>query len=484
MNDWIEIAETLQHHIADNSSETEYQKEIENCLKILGWRSSNKTMQSQVPLSIGHKNSIRPDIVLFKNGKAVLPIEIKRPCNNCNVKQENQLMSYMRQLRLNVGLYVGENIQLYYDNPGDTDNPISILKVELKVDDQNGDNICEILSYEKFDSEILEGICKERYNQIIARNNLQQRLDEFFSIDNANRNIFSLIKDKFLREGYRESVIEDELGKLSLIVEWKNSNGQTNKVNKPSISNKNNISSDNNFSFDGNEFYCKRRFVLEVIRHYVAEHPDITFDELEQQFPASIHTNALGVVRRLTTINERIIKRPDLKNRYFLKEHELITLKDGTKVAITNQWGKHFPKFLDKARSLYHITGRAESEHKASEPLKKPNLQTTDTTKKTSSKLKLHFNDGKIIMEPDAVATFKEFIEHVGIENVASLNIPGRKNTPLLSKDISAEYRKFQRPMSNGYFLLSNHSTSNIKRIIEQIASQLNLEVHVEIVPK
>ena len=49
----------------------------------------------------------------------VLPIEIKRPSNIRNERQENQLMSYMRQLKLNVGLYIGEKIELYYDVSND-----------------------------------------------------------------------------------------------------------------------------------------------------------------------------------------------------------------------------------------------------------------------------------------------------------------------------------------------------------------------------
>ena len=66
MNDnWIEIVETLQPCIAGNFTELRYQQEIENCLKYLGWRSSNKTMQSQVTINIGNNNFIRPDIVLY-----------------------------------------------------------------------------------------------------------------------------------------------------------------------------------------------------------------------------------------------------------------------------------------------------------------------------------------------------------------------------------------------------------------------------------
>lgn len=119
---WPEIVETLLPYFGVNSAEGDYQREIEICLKFLGWKKTNETMRSQLTLPIGNNSSIRPDIVLWKknaNGvpTPVLPIEIKRPSNIRNERQENQLMSYMRQLKLNVGLYIGEKIELYYDFP-------------------------------------------------------------------------------------------------------------------------------------------------------------------------------------------------------------------------------------------------------------------------------------------------------------------------------------------------------------------------------
>ena len=87
-------------------------------------------------------------------------------------------------------------------------------------------------------------------------------------------------------------------------------------------------------------------------------------------------------------------------------------------------------------------------------------------------------------MEHDSVSTFKVFVEYLGINRVASLNLRGRKDTPLISKQPSEEYRKFQHPMSNGYFLLLNHSTESLKRLVEEIALKLNIIVSVDIVPK
>lgn len=225
MNDnWIEIVETLLQYVKCNSKEHKYQQEIENCLKFLGWRTSNKTMQSQLTLGFGSGNKLRPDIILYKNGMPVLPIEIKRPDNVCNEKQIGQLGNYMRQLKSNVGLYFGENIRFYYDNPDDLDNPICVFKVELSKDEPNGEMFCEMMSYEKFDVNKLEKFCEEYYNQIISHNSLQTRLDEFLSIDKASMNVIDLIKDKFVKEGFDRDSVEEELDKLDIQIKQKQQN--------------------------------------------------------------------------------------------------------------------------------------------------------------------------------------------------------------------------------------------------------------------
>ena len=485
MNDnWIEIVETLRPYAICNSTEPKYQQEIENCLKFLGWRSSNKTMQSQVTINIGHKNSIRPDIVLYKNSIPVLPIEIKRPNNICSSKQELQLMSYMRQLRLNVGLYIGENIQLYYDNPEDLDNPISVFKSELTKEDPNGEILCEMLLYAKFDTNNLENFCKEHYNQIIARNNLQQRLEEFFFSENAIKNIKNLIKEKFIKEGFGSDALDEELYKLDLNYTWKNSSKFQEGVNASTLQEDVDNSLDSYFSFDETNYYCKRRFVLELIKYYVANNPNVNFEELEKVFSSDLHTKSLGVIRTLHSVNERIKSHPDLKKRYFLKDEEIITLSNGTKIVVNNQWGTLFPRFLDKAQSLYHITSRRDKNDVPATISHVIKDSKENLSKRPASKLRLVFEDGTIIMEHDSVSTFKMFVERIGVSKIASLNLPGRKDTPLISKELSNEYSKYQQPMSEGYFLLLNHSTLSLKKLVEEIAHKVNVFVSIEILPK
>ena len=88
----------------------------------------------------------------------------------------------------------------------------------------------------------------------------------------------------------------------------------------------------------------KNRLVLEVVKKYVAEHAGITFDELRDVFYDKLQ-GSFGVVRKMEDIPDK------QKIRYFMKE--IIELDDGTKVVVSNQWGKdNIKAFVILAKSF------------------------------------------------------------------------------------------------------------------------------------
>lgn len=110
------------------------------------------------------------------------------------------------------------------------------------------------------------------------------------------------------------------------------------------------------YSIDGGEPLKKRRFVLAVVRKYVDNHPGITYEQLKARFPDSLSGSSLyGVFRPYSEITRKSQSQPDLEKRFFLEQDELIELSDGTKLTIYNQWGRHFPNFLEVAKQLYEI---------------------------------------------------------------------------------------------------------------------------------
>lgn len=369
MNNWNEIVDILSSNITLDISEGIYQREIVNCLRMLGWRSKEGTLKEQVTLHIGNNNSIRPDIVLYKDNLPVLPIEIKRPTNISSSKEEKQLMSYMRQLKLNVGLYIGNNIQLYYDNPSDLDLPVCVLKAEFKENDNNGIYLCKMLTYDTFYLNDIEENCKKLYKNIISQNCLQNKLNDFLSIENIDNNIKELIKNKFIAEGFDEEILESELNNFSIEVK-SNKTISYHSNTKPITDIKHNQNYNNNskeksqFSIDGVNYLGVGPFVHHVVKQYVTDHPNITFDELKNVFPPHLSQGKNGVIMTLSSFEKLLLNQPDLERRFFYKKDRIILLKDNTAVVVFSQWGnsgyikQYFQGFLKHIESFYKVYQR------------------------------------------------------------------------------------------------------------------------------
>lgn len=116
------------------------------------------------------------------------------------------------------------------------------------------------------------------------------------------------------------------------------------------------------YSFEGGELLSKRRFVLEVVKYYVRCHPQISYESLIRVFPATLHSNkSSGVIKRYNDVAKQVALNPDVRNRFFMKDDEVITLSNGMKVVVHNQWGEDFEKFLKVAESLYTVKSSNES---------------------------------------------------------------------------------------------------------------------------
>ena len=217
-DNWLEIVAQLQPYFDVCSNETEYQKEVENCMKILGWKSINKSMQSEYSMPIGNNNTIRIDIFLSKDDYNILPIEVKRPTNVCSSRQESQLMSYMRMLRACVGLYIGEEIRLYYDNPEDSLDAICVFSSKIDFESEKGVELCKLLTYSNFERNRLESFCKEKYSELQSRKHLLTCMEEFLSPEKAEENVLALIKNQFIEQGYEDVAIDEALKDISIII--------------------------------------------------------------------------------------------------------------------------------------------------------------------------------------------------------------------------------------------------------------------------
>ena len=103
------------------------------------------------------------------------------------------------------------------------------------------------------------------------------------------------------------------------------------------------------YMFEG-KVYAKNRLVLAIVKKFVEDN-NPTRDQLFSVFDKSLQ-GSLGVVE----VYENAIKISDASKRFFLKEDDVIKLKDA-RVVVCTQWGIfNIVKFIKQAQSLgYHI---------------------------------------------------------------------------------------------------------------------------------
>lgn len=203
--DWSEIVDTLRPYLNGNPAKEKLLKDVENCLRFLGWKKTNGTMRSR---STSDGESGKPAITLLKregdSGWQAFPVMTESPDG----------MTYA------MGLYIRENIRLYYRPDSGTGIPVCVLTAEFREDDTNGPLLCALLSYKEFDLQSVENFCLRRYNLIRTGGSFRQWVEDFLSGSTGKKNITGLLREKFMSEGFEDSLIREELEKLGLRVRY------------------------------------------------------------------------------------------------------------------------------------------------------------------------------------------------------------------------------------------------------------------------
>ena len=131
---WNEICFDLSECKRRNVLEKDYENAIVQCLAILGWKKYLGEMTTQYPIQVGHETKLA-DIVVSSGGTEQFVIEVKRPGHTICPEDERQMFSYMRLLKHQVmfGLYIGDDIRLYYDDRSSQSFPEPLFIVNISI---------------------------------------------------------------------------------------------------------------------------------------------------------------------------------------------------------------------------------------------------------------------------------------------------------------------------------------------------------------
>ena len=249
-----------------------------------------------------------------------------------------------------IGILISDSIKVFFKVYKDK-NPECVFNIEFTPDNYIGSVLCDYLKFDSFNHNVLIEYCKKSAEQNSSSFKINKAITELSKDSNLISNI---LKNILISKGFDENEVNDEISKNQYQIQIVDPlyNHKSNK----NLNNNDSQKDTTKFSFDGGKtYYNKRRFVLNIIRQYVKDNPFVTFDELEKVFPSEIRSKRYGVVRPLELVNEWTKSHPDLKKRYFLSTDDIITLHDGKKIVVYNQWGDSFPNFLEIANKLYDI---------------------------------------------------------------------------------------------------------------------------------
>ncbi len=295
-------------------------------------------------LHIGSSDRVIPDLVIrdAAENKDLFLVELKQLNLSRSTAFEEQLLSYMRLLSLNIGLLICDAIYVYVL---DHDKPLS-YKIDVCEKSEEGERFLELFSKGNFNVEAVKSIVMKKWQ---SEDQVQKIKEELERLD-----VSYLIK-LYFSDRYEEDAIDKALNDYIFPLEKKRgplpppppdekkkSGGKENGENGGKSEKK-------KYNYNGETKIC--RIVLNIVKDY-AEKNHTSFAILSGVFPSDLQ-GSLGVVRDEAYLQQ---SNWDRKGRFFTKPDEVLHLTDGAAYVCT-QWAgpNNFQKFLIKARGLGYI---------------------------------------------------------------------------------------------------------------------------------
>lgn len=96
------------------------------------------------------------------------------------------------------------------------------------------------------------------------------------------------------------------------------------------------------------------------------------------------------------------------------------------------------------------------------------------------TRLRITMSDGSIIEERTAWETLHKFVLRVGVERVRAVGLKANK-IPLVSNTVDKKYKIAQKPLGNGWLLMTCTDTATKRKQILTIAETIGISVKVDV---
>ena len=192
MERWNELCYILSENLPTNTSEQLFELKVIQAFEKLGWSEFNNEITVRESIQLGASNRISPDLILKSEEKGNLFIvEVKKPSIEIDSSTfKGQLSSYMGITRVELGILIGNKIQLFLDGKFFNKNGIVLIdEIEFNRDNEKGLKFVQLFS-------------KDNYKKENIKNYAQDKIQQLKEIED-----FKKLKNKMLSENYSEKII-------------------------------------------------------------------------------------------------------------------------------------------------------------------------------------------------------------------------------------------------------------------------------------
>ncbi len=223
MEKWNELCYILLENLPSNTSEQLFELKVVHAFEKLGWSQFNNEIVVRQSIQLGASNRIVPDLVLKSEEKGNLfVVEVKKPSleiNNATFK--GQLSSFMGIMRVEVGILIGNKIQIFLDGRFFNQRDIVLIdEIEFKRDNEKGLKFVELFSKENFSRENIEKHAQQKIQELKEIEEFKRLKNQLLS-DHYHEKINDYLRTVLLTE-YEESTIEKVFKILEVKIEKKN----------------------------------------------------------------------------------------------------------------------------------------------------------------------------------------------------------------------------------------------------------------------
>lgn len=304
---WERICKNINRY-AITDTESEFEGSLCDLLLEGGLKWGTKDIKRQDIFRIGSSQSVRPDIIIYENNKPQFIIEVKKPSHIQTENDITQLISYMKQLEVNVGIYIGEKIEVFYKEIGAGTLPERIIKTSFQTPDDDGEIFYDLFNYQNFSQVRIKEFYAKKIEEKKEKDIIEKETSLLISDKGSLIELFLL--NHFISRGLKEDIAHKILSSIEISINRKDqpstqyTSTESNKINQTS-----NLNKGPNQSIDNPKSKKNKRppFKFSMIGLFGGE--EITFIPTDQKLKV-VGENKVefnGIIDKLTPMAKRLM---------------------------------------------------------------------------------------------------------------------------------------------------------------------------------